>query len=65
MATVEELIKQYETDPELQKEIEEILADQMITMGEFIGFAKKHDVQVSLSDFPKIIKEAKEAGLIK
>ena len=65
MATVEELIKQYETDPELQKEIEEILADQKITMGEFMGFAKKHDVQVSLSDFPKIIKEAKEAGLIK
>ena len=65
MATVEELIKQYETDPELQKEIEEILAEQKITMGEFIGFAKKHDVQVTLADFPKIIKEAKEAGLIK
>ena len=53
MATVEELIKQYETDPELQKEIEEILADQKITMGEFLSFAKKH------------VKEAKEAGLIK
>ena len=25
MATVEELIKQYETDPELQKDIEDIL----------------------------------------
>ena len=65
MATVEELIKQYETDPELQKEIEEILADQKITMGEFIGFAKKHDVQVTLADFPKIISEAKNLGLIK
>ena len=65
MATVEELIKQYETDPELKKEIEEILADQKITMGEFLGFVKKHDVEVSLSDFPKIISEAKEAGLIK
>ena len=65
MATVEELIKQYETDPELRKEIEEILADQKITMGEFLSFAKKHDVQVSLADFTKIIKEAKEAGLIK
>ncbi len=65
MATVEELIKQYETDPELKKEIEEILADQKITMGEFLGFVKKHDVDVSLSDFPKIISEAKEAGLIK
>ncbi len=65
MATVEELIKQYETDPELKKEIEEILADQKITLGEFMGFVKKHDVEVSLADFPKIINEAKEAGLIK
>ena len=65
MATIEELIRQYETDPELQKEIEEILADQKITMGEFLSFAKKHDVQVSLADFPKIIDEAKKAGLIK
>ena len=65
MATVEELIKQYDTDPELKKEVDGILADQKITMGEFLGFAKKHDVKVSLADFPKIIKEAKEAGLIK
>ncbi len=65
MATIEELVKQYETDPELKKEVEAILADQKITMGEFLGFVKKHDVEVSLADFPKIIKEAKEAGLIK
>ena len=65
MATVEELIKQYEPDPELQKEVEAILADNKITMGEFIGFAKKHDVEVSLADFPKLISEAKEAGLLK
>ena len=65
MAPVEELIKQYETDPELQKEVEAILADNKITMGEFIGFAKKHDVEVSLADFPKLISEAKEAGLLK
>ena len=65
MATVEELIRQYDTDPELKKEVDEILADQKITMGEFLGFAKNHDVQVSLADFPKILSEAKEAGLIK
>lgn len=65
MATVEELIKQYETDPELKAEVEAILADNKITMGEFLGFVKKHDVEVSLADFPKIISEAKEAGLIK
>ena len=65
MAKVEELIKQYETDPELQKEVDAILADQKITMSEFLGFAKKHDVEISLADFPKILSEAKKAGLIK
>ena len=65
MATIEELIKQYETDPERRKEVEEILADQKITLGEFMGFVKNHDVEVSIKDFPKIISEAKEAGLIK
>ena len=65
MATVEELIKQYDTDPELKKEIDGILADQKITIGEFMGFVKNHNVEVSLADFPKIIEEAKKAGLIK
>lgn len=65
MATVEELLKQYDTDPELKAEIDEILADNKITLAEFMGFVKKHDVEVSLKDFPKIIEQAKEAGLIK
>ncbi len=65
MATVEELLKQYETDEALKAEVDEILADQKITISEFMGFVRKHDVEVSLSDFPKIIQEAKEAGLIK
>lgn len=65
MATIEELLKQYETDAELQQEVDEILADQKITLAEFMGFVKKHDVEVTLTDFPNIIKEAKEAGLIK
>ena len=65
MATVEELIKQYDTDPELKKEVDGILADQKITIGEFMGFVKNHNVEVSLADFPKIIEEAKKAGLIK
>ena len=65
MATVEELIKQYETDPKLRKEIEAILEDEKITFKEFTSFVKKHDVDISLKEFPNIIKEAKEAGLIK
>ncbi len=65
MATVEELLKQYDTDPELKAEVDEILADNKITFAEFMDFVNKHDVEVSLRDFPKIIKQAKEAGLIK
>ena len=65
MATVEELIEQYETDPELQKEVEKILEDNKITIKEFISFTKKHDVDISLKDLPNIIKEAKNLGLLK
>lgn len=65
MATIEELVKQYETDEALKKEVDGILADNKITLAEFMGFVKKHDVDVSLSDFPKLIEEAKKAGLLK
>ena len=65
MATVEELVKQYESDPELQKEVDEILADGKITMAEFLTFARKHDVDVSIKDLPKIISEAKNLGMLK
>lgn len=65
MASIEELIKQYETDESLKAEVDEILADNKITLAEFMGFVRKHEVEVSLADFPNIIKEAKEAGLIK
>lgn len=64
MATVEELVKQYETDPELRKEVDAILEDGRITMTEFLTFAGKHDVDVSLKDLPKIIAEAKKLGMI-
>ncbi len=65
MATVEELIKQYDTDPELRKEVDAILEDGKITMKEFLTFAGDHDVDVSLKDLPKYISEAKKLGLIK
>ena len=65
MATVEELIRQYETDPELRKEVEEVLKDGKVTATEFLAFAKKHDVKVSLTDLPKYMEKAREIGLIK
>ena len=61
MAKIEELIKQYETDEELKREVDGILADNKITLSEFMGFVKKHDVDVSLSDFPKLIEEVRKA----
>ena len=64
MATVEELVRQYDTDPELRKEVEEILADGKITISEFRTFAKKHNVNVSLMDLPKVISEAKKLGML-
>lgn len=65
MATPEELIEQYKTDPELKKEVDEILADNKITLKEFMAFTKKHDVHVSVKEFPALVKKAKEVGLIK
>ena len=65
MATVEELIKQYQTDKALQKEVADILKDGKISPMEFMNFAKKHGVKVSLTDVPKYMEEAKKAGLIK
>lgn len=64
MATPKELIQQYETDPELRKEIDDILADGKITTKEFRDFAKKHDLDVSLTDLPRVISKAKEIGLL-
>lgn len=64
MATAEELINQYKTDPELQKEVDDILKDKKITPMEFMQFAHRHDVKVSLADLPEIIRKAREEGLI-
>ena len=65
MATVEELVKQYETDPELQKEVQDILEDGKITVREFRTFVKNHDLDISLMELPRVIKESKKRGLIK
>lgn len=65
MATVADLVKQYQNDESLQKEVAEILADGKITMNEFVSFAKKHDVDISLADLPKYVEQAKQLGFIK
>ena len=65
MATVQELINRYSTDPALQKEVKAILADGKVSMMEFLAFAKKHDVDISLADLPKYMEEAKKLGFLK
>lgn len=65
MATVEELVKQYETDEALQKEVADIVADGKITIMEFMHFAKKHNVKISLDELPKYTEQARELGFIK
>jgi predicted transcriptional regulator len=64
MATVEQLIEQYQTDENLQQEVANILADGKVTIKEFMTFAKKHDVDISLADLPKYLEQAKELGFI-
>ena len=65
MATVDELVKQYETDEALQKEVADILADGKITLMEFMHFAKKHNVKVSLDELPKYTEQARKLAFIK
>lgn len=65
MATVEELVRQYETDETMQQEVADILADGKITINEFMTFARNHDVEISLADLPKYMEEAKKLGFIK
>ena len=65
MATVEELVKQYETDKSLQKEAADIIADGKITLMEFMHFARKHNVKVSLDELPKYTEQARKLGFIK
>jgi hypothetical protein len=64
MATVEQLIKQYETDKELQAEVAQIVADGKVTMMEFMAFAKKHDVAISLDELPTYMEQAKKLGFL-
>ncbi len=65
MATVEELVKQYQTDKELQDEVAAIIADGKVSFSEFMSFAKKHNVSVSLQDMPKYLEQARKLGFIK
>lgn len=63
MATVEEMMDRYETDPDFKREVDEVLADGRVTLTKFLSFAKKHQVKVSPFDLPGVIAEARRRGL--
>ena len=62
--TVEELIARYETDPALRAEVETLRQKNKVTVGDLWKLAKKYDVDVSLWELPKYLRQAKELGLI-
>ena len=43
----------------------DIIADGKITLMEFVHFAKKHNVKVSLDELPKYTEQARKLGFIK
>ncbi len=65
MATIPELIAQYQSDEEMQKEVAEILEDGKISLSEFISFARRHGVSISPDDLPKYLEQIKKLGFIK
>ena len=65
MATVDELVQQYQTDEALQKEVADILADGKVTITEFMTFVKKHGVNISISELPQYMEQARKLGFLK
>ena len=46
-------------------QVADIVADGKITLMEFMGFARRHKVQISPEDLPKYREQAKKLGFIK
>ena len=64
MATVKELMDRYDNDPELQKDVADMIADGKATPKEISAFCKKYQVKVSVTELADYVKQAKEAGFI-
>ena len=65
MATIQELIERYPNDAKLQADVAAALKDGKVGAMEVLALAKKYDVDISLSDVPKFLEQAKQLGLIK
>ena len=71
MATVDELIARYKTDPEMQAEARKILADGKLNMKEAVRLYRKYKPEVPTEkllhywrNLPEYIEKARRRGLL-
>ena len=72
MATVDELIARFKTDPEMQAEARKVLKDGKLSMKEAVRLYRKYRPEVPTEkllhyrrNLPEYIEKARQRGLIK
>ena len=72
MASVDELIARFKTDPEMQAEARKILADGKLSMREAVRLYRKYRPEVPTEkllhyrrNLPEYIEKARKRGIIK
>ena len=72
MATVDELIARFKTDPEMQAEARKILGDGKLSMKEAVRLYRKYKPEVPTEkllhyrrNLPEYIEKARKRGIIK
>ena len=72
MATVNELLARFETDPEMQAEARKVLNDGKLSMKEAVRLYRKYRPEVPTEkllhyrrNLPEYIEKARQRGLIK
>lgn len=72
MATVDELIARYRTDPEMQAEARKVLKDGKLSMKEAVRLYRKYKPEVPTEkllhywrNLPEYIEKARKRGIIK
>ena len=72
MATVDELISRFQTDPEMQAEARKVLKDGKLSMKEAVRLYRKYKPEVPTEkllhywrNLPEYIEKARKRGIIK
>ena len=72
MATVDELIARFRTDPEMQEEARKVLKDGKLSMKEAVRLYRKYKPEVPTEkllhywrNLPEYIEKARKRGIIK